>query len=290
MVAPDIEVTAELARRLLRAQHPDLAGLRLELVANGWDNAMLRLGPDLAVRLPRRAAAAELVRHEQRWLPELAPRLPVPVPVPVRVGMPQKEYPWHWSIVPWRKGERLASRPLPDRRELAGSLAAFHRALHVPAPPDAPVNPVRGVPLATRLEAVRRRVDAGIAPPDAAAAVKRLARAPGWTGPAVWLHGDPHPGNLLVLDGGGLAVIDFGDLTSGDPATDLASAWLVFDAAGRAAYRRALRDVHPPDDPVWLRARGWAITMATGLLESTAADAWLLELGHQALAEALGED
>jgi len=181
MVAPDIEVTAELARRLLHAQHPDLAELPLELVANGWDNAMLRLGPDLAVRLPRRAAAAELVRHEQRWLPELAPRLPVPVPVPIRVGMPQEEYRGHWSIVPWREGERVASRPLPDRRALAGPLAAFHRALHVPAPPDAPLNAVRGVPLATRLPAVRGRVAARLAPPAAAAAAERLAQAPAWT-------------------------------------------------------------------------------------------------------------
>src|SRR5258708_13047978 len=32
----------------------------------------------LAVRLPRRAASAALIEHEQRWLPRLSPRLPLP--------------------------------------------------------------------------------------------------------------------------------------------------------------------------------------------------------------------
>lgn len=82
-----------LVARLLAEQHPDLAGLPLRLAATGWDNATYRLGDDLAVRLPRIAAAAPLVANEQRWLPELAPRLPVPVPVPVRTGEPGQGYP-----------------------------------------------------------------------------------------------------------------------------------------------------------------------------------------------------
>ena len=57
----------------------------------------------------------------------------------------------------------------------------------------------------------------------------------------MWLHADPHPANLLVgADGRLAALIDFGDLTSGDPATDLAAAWMVFDAPGRAVFRSAL--------------------------------------------------
>jgi len=35
-------------------------------------------------------------------------------------------------------------------------------------------------------------------------------------GPPLWLHGDLHPGNVLVSDGCLSGVIDFGDLTSGD--------------------------------------------------------------------------
>ena len=116
MPAANIDVTEQLVRRLLTQQFPDLAGLPLRLAANGWDNAIFRLGSNLAVRLPRREAAAHLIEHEQRWLPQLT----------------------------------------------------------------------RG-----------------------------LGRAPA--------------ANLVTRGGTLAAVIDFGDLTAGDPATDLAAAWLVFD-------------------------------------------------------------
>jgi len=88
MPGAEVEIPLDLVRRLLEDQHPDLALLPLTLLANGWDNVICGLGDELAVRLPRRVMAAELVRHEQRWLPELAPRLPLPVPAPVRAGRP----------------------------------------------------------------------------------------------------------------------------------------------------------------------------------------------------------
>ncbi len=85
--APEIEVTADLVHDLLREQHPDLAGLAVREVAGGWDKSQQwRLGDDLAVRMPRTERAPELQRKECRWLPLLAPALPLPVPRPVRVG------------------------------------------------------------------------------------------------------------------------------------------------------------------------------------------------------------
>ncbi|GAA1724548.1 aminoglycoside phosphotransferase family protein [Microbacterium paludicola] len=293
MVAPDLDVTVELARELLAEQHPDLAELPLATLANGWDNSVLRLGEELVLRLPRREAAAQLVIHEQRWLPELARTLPVEVPVPVRAGRPSSAagYPWAWSVLPWIDGARLADIPPRERRHLAAPLAEFHRALHVPAPAAAPANPVRGVPLLRRAEAFRTRLERGLVPePNRLQALfDRCAASPGWRGPPMWLHGDPHPGNLLATPAGGLAVIDFGDLTAGDPATDLAVAWLVFDTKGRHDYRAHLADLHPLDDSVWIRAYGWALNMATVTFESTAADGWMLQMGEHALAELLSE-
>ena len=83
--AADVEIDAPLVRALLNAQHPDLASLPLIDVGTGWDNKVYRLGDGLAVRLPRRAAAAALIEHEQRWLPELASRLPLPIPTPTSI-------------------------------------------------------------------------------------------------------------------------------------------------------------------------------------------------------------
>lgn len=296
--AAEVDVTPTLVQALLAAQHPDLAGMPLEVVASGWDNVVLRLGDDLAVRVPRREAAARLVVHEQEVLAVLAPRLPVAVPVPVRVGVPGDGgalgpvYPWRWSVVPWFAGRHAADLAPGDRGRLAVPLAGVLRALHTPAPADAPRNPVRGTPLADRDAAVRERVASGHVPHGGRvrAAWDDALAAPAWQGPAVWLHGDPHPGNLVVDEAGDLvAVVDFGDVTSGDPATDLATAWLTFDAGARATFRAALADVYPAGDPVWARARGWALCMGTAMVVHSDDDPVIAGIGAHALREALSE-
>ncbi|WP_159796379.1 phosphotransferase, partial [Puerhibacterium puerhi] len=157
MVAADLDVTVGLGRALLAEQHPDLlAHGDLVVAAHGWDNVMLRLGDDLAVRLPRRALAAHLVEHEQRALPALAARLAptgVAVPAPVRVGRPSAAlgYPWAWSVVPWLDGVGAETTPIAARTAWAPAFGAFLAALHVPdGAAGAPDNPLRGVPLAER--------------------------------------------------------------------------------------------------------------------------------------------
>ena len=56
--AAEVAIDAGLVKTLLQAQHPDLTGRNIELSASGWDNAIFRLGDDLCLRLPRRAASA----------------------------------------------------------------------------------------------------------------------------------------------------------------------------------------------------------------------------------------
>jgi aminoglycoside phosphotransferase (APT) family kinase protein len=274
-----------LVRGLIADQHPDLAGLAVAPLAEGWDNALFRLGRHLVLRLPRRAVGAMLLLTEQRWLPELAAALPTPVPTPVRVGGPGRGYPWRWSITPWLPGAPASRFPL--RADQAQPLGAFLRALHRPAPVEAPYNPHRSVTLAdrealteaalTRLEAARPRL---ITP-----AVRRA-----WEDgvlaeidlPSGWIHGDLHARNVLSNAGALSAVIDWGDMARGDPATDLYGLWMLLpDPGARAAALAAYGGVSAA---TLKRARGWAVTMGVVLVESgMAGDPGLAALGERTL-------
>ena len=281
----EINIDEDLIRVLLSEQHPALANLPLEIIGNGWDNVIARLGSDLTVRLPRRQLAAPLIGYEQHWLPQLAVHLPLPIPQPVLIGVPSDRFPWAWSICHWLPGNTVWGEPLQDPNGAATSIAQFLVALHVPAPADAPINPYRGGPLGDRTEAVQQRSS------SVATATTRhqilqiwpdLVATPAWNRPAVWLHGDLHPANILSVHGHISAIIDFGDITSGDPATDLAVAWMLFEAPQRQIVRR-LAGV---DDDTWTRAAGWAIHLSLAYLtadESTVMPA----IGRATLAKVL---
>lgn len=282
MPAAEVDVSVGLVERLLAEQMPDLAGLPLRLLANGWDNVLLRLGDDLVVRLPRRALAAALVDHELRWLPTLAPRLPLPVPVPVRAGRAALGYPWSWSVVPYLPGDVAARTPPDDEEATATAMGAFLAALHEPAPADAPVNPFRGVPLPDRADAVLARLDAlpGLDRGAVLAVWHDAAGAPPWSGPPLWLHGDLHPANVLVHRGRVGGIIDFGDVTAGDPATDLAVAWTLLPLSRHGALREAYGGV---DDDTWVRARGWALALSLAYLAHSADEPVMAAVGRRGL-------
>lgn len=156
--AAEVDVAERLVRDLLEQQHPDLAGLALHEVGFGFDNSLWRLGSELLVRLPRRLMAAELVENEQRWVPLLAPDLPIKVPVPIRFGWPSGVYPWRWSIVAWLDGQPADVVGVRDEITAGRQLGAFMRALHREAPDDAPFNPWRSVPLADRNDTFEQRL------------------------------------------------------------------------------------------------------------------------------------
>ncbi|THV33671.1 aminoglycoside phosphotransferase family protein [Glycomyces buryatensis] len=264
----DYDIDENFVRALLEEQHPDLAELELRPTPGGWDNRMWRLGEDLAVRIPLTANAPTLLRNEHRWLPILAPRLPLPVPVPARISEPSERFARPWIITTWVPGEPADRAPLTRVPQAAEALAGFLRALHLPAPPEAPVSPGRGVSLGSLPARFEHQMEYQAQTDIDAVHLRDIwddaVAAPEWTGPPVWLHGDLHPANVVVADGTLAGVIDFGDLCGGDPATDLASAWLLLpDGEAKrffAAYGGA-------DAATIRRARGWALLGCLSLME-----------------------
>lgn len=266
MHAEEVQVTPATVRQLIAGQFPKWAHLPVRPVTStGTDNLLYRLGDDMAVRLPRVPWAAGQVAKECRWLPELAPSLPLATPTPLGLGEPAEGYPWQWSVVRWIDGDVVTPERLEHFFDAARALGAFVRALHdLPAekgPAAGEHNSGRGVPLATRDDAVRTAIAALAGEIDGRAALRTWERAVAarrWQGPPVWIHGDLQPGNLLARDGALIAVIDFGCLGVGDPACDLMVAWNLFPDEARRYYREAVRT----DDDTWLRGRGWALSVA----------------------------
>ncbi|MFE4217152.1 aminoglycoside phosphotransferase family protein [Streptomyces sp. NPDC056844] len=260
MHANETKTDAALVRRLLAAQFPAWADLPVEPVrSSGTVNAIYRLGTDLTVRLPRVEGGSRDVATEHRWLPRLAPHLPHTIPAPLAQGVPGEGYPWSWSVCRWLDGTNPPAGE--GGPELASDMAEFVLALrHVDTTGGPPA--FRSEPLAARDTATRGALDTlhGVIDTGAAADVWSAAlRAPAPEGPAVWVHGDLQPGNVLVTGDGRLsAVIDFGCMGLADPAVDLIPAWYLLRADARPTFRTRVG----ADPATWERARGWALSIA----------------------------
>lgn len=262
---PQPSIDTDLVRRLVDAQFPEWRHLPVSPVAfGGWDNRTFHLGDEMTVRLPSAAAYSLQVEKEQRWLPKLAPLLPLPIPTPLAMGKPAEGYPWHWSIYRWIEGETAKNARIDDLVAFALSLADFLVALRGIDPADGPApgqhNFHRGGPLTVYDGEARQAVAAleGRIDTQAATAVWEAALAATWSGSPVWFHGDVASGNLLVEDGRLSAVIDFGTSGVGDLSCDLAIAWTFFEEESREAFRARIA----VDDATWARGRGWALWKA----------------------------
>ncbi|MFD7029797.1 aminoglycoside phosphotransferase family protein [Streptomyces sp. NPDC059917] len=260
-----VRIGTELVRQLVDGQFPEWAALPLVAVEpGGSDHVIHRLGRELAVRLPRRAAVAERFATEYHWLPRLAPHLPLAVPEPVRAGRPGFGYPWPWAVFRWLDGEQATVEVLGDSAAAAVELAGFLEALQR-FPAEGVSGDLSHGSLADRDRETRASIarfgEAGevFDAPAATALWDAALGAPGWDRPPVWFHGDFHTGNLLTVDGRLSAVIDFGGLGLGDPARDLMVAFTLLSPGSRTVFRAALG----VDEATWTRGRGWAL--ATGL-------------------------
>ncbi|GLZ37180.1 aminoglycoside phosphotransferase [Actinokineospora sp. NBRC 105648] len=262
-------ITVDMVEHLVAQQFPHWAGLPVEPVAQpGVDNATFRLGVDMSVRLPRFERWVGQVEREHRWLPHLAPLLPLTVPVPLARGAASPTYPFPWSVYRWLPGDRAHPDRL-DQAQAAVDLAGFGTALWTAdatgGPPPEWSNGFRGVDLNDDRDSaavawrLRERIDALADHVDTArlhAVWQAGLDAPRWDRAPVWVHGDNAPGNLLAVGDRLTAVIDFGTLAVGDPAVDMIAAWTLFDADARADFRAAAG----VDDATWARGRVWGLT------------------------------
>ena len=273
----EIPIDAGLVRALVDRAMPHYIGLPVRrLDSSGSTNALFRLGENLLVRLPRQPGGSAAIAKEAKWLPVLGPSLPAGVPEVVAVFEPDCDYPEQWSVVRWIDGEHpevvTPKTPAdPRRADLAVDLAKVVNALGLAElPSEAASDPAlrwyRGEPLAAMDAVTRQNIgrcralnDFGYDLDAAERLWDEAVTLPGAKDrPAPrWYHGDLTAENLLVRDGRLAAVLDFGGLSVGDPAVDLAVAWEVLDPPAREIFRRKLG----VDDATWLRGRAWALSL-----------------------------
>jgi aminoglycoside phosphotransferase (APT) family kinase protein len=261
-----IDVDVDVVRGLLAEQQPHLAGLAITpVVSTGTVNALFRIGDDLVARLPLQDHWAEGIEREWRWIPWLASRITcVRLPEPVFKGTPNDVYPLVWSVYRWIEGAPYDDELVDDQTAAARTLAQYvHELRALEVTPSAPQG--GRDPLAELDEDTRAAIENSGSLIDRAAAMtvwEEALRTPVWDGDPAWIHGDLLRPNVLVDRGYVVAVIDYGYIGVGDPATDLIAAWAVFGPTGRTAFKEALR----PDNAAWARGRGIALHQAAMII------------------------
>lgn len=257
-----LPLSISTVRQLVSTQFPEWKELPIRPVASsGWDNNTFHLGDSMLIRMPSASTYASQVEKEQKWLPKLAPLLPLPIPVPVAIGQPGNGYPWNWSIYKWLEGDTVAMGALADLCEMAASLGQFLLSLHNIDTKDGPLAGLhsfyRGGSLLhydsetkQAINALRTKIDAKVA-----TEIWEKALLTEWKNPLVWVHGDISAGNLLVKNGRLSGVIDFGQLAVGDPSSDLTIAWTLFHSESREVFRKSLS----LDPETWARGRAWTL-------------------------------
>lgn len=269
----NLMIDKALARYLIDKQFPQWSHLSIEPVKNsGWDNRTFHLGTEMLIRMPSAFEYAGQAEKEQTWLPKFSPYLPLPIPTPIALGKPEDAYPWTWSINLWLPGNPAATSKIDDLSQFAVQLAEFLNALRsidvTNGPLAGPQSFYRGGDIAvydveTRqaIELLKNEIDVSLA-----IEIWETALSAKWQTDPVWVHGDISVGNLLVSNGQLSAVIDFGQLSVGDPACDLAIAWVFFEERSREAFFQTLQ----LDKATVARGRAWALWKALILVSGIA--------------------
>jgi aminoglycoside phosphotransferase (APT) family kinase protein len=250
-------VDEERARRLIRAQFPDLAADEVKLVSEGWDYAVFRVDGEWAFRFPRREMVIPGTENEIAVLPALAERLPIGVPAPVFVSRPGDEFPWPFYGARFLEGVEATGLPV-DPAGLGAALCTLHAPETMAAVGgELPADPMGRVDMTVRLPRFEAH---GIEAPELVAAARALPPA---RHTAV-CHGDLHMRQLLV-DGERLTgIVDWVDVCRSDPAVDLSVAWSTLDADARASFFEVYGEV---GEETRVRARVVAAFLCAALIE-----------------------
>lgn len=253
----DAQIDEALAARLIAAQFPALAGAPVTFLDEGWGSRVFVVGDGWMFRFPKIRAADGDLGVELALLSQLAPRLPVAIPRFEHIGRPDLGYPFRFLGYRRIAGAMVQEAwPSFDPARLGTALGRAFSAIH-----SFPVEAARAagvtedalrIDLTTHWERAQKYL-VGLTPEELPRVASLQTPPPSYDGPLRFIHGDILPNHVLV-DGGELSgLLDWGDVTLGDPAVDLGG---VLYIAGPAALDACLAAYDLPlDDGARARAR-----------------------------------
>ncbi|MFA8450261.1 MAG: phosphotransferase [Bacteroidales bacterium] len=252
----EIKINKEIVKRLIDEQFSNCSDLDINYLCSGWDNENYLLGSDYVVRLPRRMSSTRLILNEIRCLNLLKDSLSINTPFPILEGKPSDEYSEKWVIYPFFEGNTVINSDLNNSQ--AECFAMFLKELHSFSIVNAPNNPYRSIPLREKSDLVEKGFK--VLFENKLFDIKKIERI--WNKAVLLnldkkclIHGDLHSKNIIEKNGNIIAVIDWGDITLGDPATDLACLWMLFEKDSR----QIIFNNYGIDNSLFYRSMGWAI-------------------------------
>src|SRR5665213_25036 len=226
MHAGQLTVTVETVRELVDEQFPEWRALPIQALASqGTVNAIFRIGDRLVARFPLQGSDAETVLRsldsESSAAAELVGRTRFATPEPVGIGVPGAGYPLPWAVQTWLTGVVATDDDPGDSVAFAHDLAEF--VLDVRAI-DTRGRSFRGTGRGGDLQAHDAWMDTCFRKSEHILDVRRLRRMwetlrelPRSEAPDVMTHGDLIPGNLLVLEGRLIGVLDLSLIHISEP-------------------------------------------------------------------------
>lgn len=250
-------MSPESVAALLSRRAPSLTFRAVEALGEGDFFRAYSLDGVRVVRVAKHAGAAAALRREACLLPRLASRLPLPVPRPTLASGGEDDP--AFAIHPLLPGppltrERYLGLPEPLRDRCARQVGEFLSSLHRADLAEARACGVPDAGYRERCSALLEEARSGLlprlTPAESAYAERVLAEYLESDAAAafrpVLLHGDLGPDHVLYDERAGRVsgIIDFGDMTIGDPAWDLV---YVYEDYGLDFLGRLLEAFAPGD-------------------------------------------
>jgi aminoglycoside 2''-phosphotransferase len=239
--------------RQIERENPGLSIGSVRRLGEGWISVAYVVNDQLVIKLPKGAEPWEELEREAAFLARTAGALPLAVPHYVRLSPDSRAAEHGYAIYAYLRGEALDVNALSGhaRGAAAAAIAGFLRALHGLRPTaELGARLPRDDPKAVAEEyfaKANRHIIPELTAPERGVLAERLesqmAESTRRSPSEAVLHADLSADHILVREGEVTGVIDFGDVSWGDPDYDFT--YLFVDAGGAFVEEVARRYEHP---------------------------------------------